>query len=139
MARIRIPAAVSGTSYTAGENLLLGHVLTFDSAGDAVRASAVFASGIWEAIAVATAAALSAASVGVATSGEDAQVLFALAPAAAANGSRVFLSNTPGLAQLTVPTGGGRVVMVLGLLQGADGISLTPNIKFQPQYMSRRP
>jgi hypothetical protein len=63
-------------------------------------------------------------------------VLFAAAPAAGLNGSPVYLSSTPGFASTSAPIGAGNVVYLLGILQGADGISTTPDILFQPSLIA---
>jgi hypothetical protein len=132
-------AAGGSLNFVAGEALSLGHILTFDAAGDVVKASAVYASSIWEVTSVATAAALATASVNVATAGMLVPILFGAAPAAGDNGKPCFLSTTAGQATLTPPGGSGNVVFSIGVIQGADGITSTPAVLFQPQYISRIP
>jgi uncharacterized protein (DUF2345 family) len=66
-------------------------------------------------------------------------VKFTSAPAAASNGLPVWLSATAGQASMTAPTGTGVVTVVLGLLQGADGITDTPEILWMPQIISQGP
>lgn len=63
-------------------------------------------------------------------------VSFSSAPLSSSNGSPVYLSTTPGVATLTAPSESGSVVFVIGILQGADGGSLTPNVIFQPQFVA---
>jgi len=61
---------------------------------------------------------------------------FAAAPAAISNGQPVYLSETLGLATITPPTTLGSVVFLLGILQGADGATIIPNILFQPNLIA---
>lgn len=129
----------SGVPLTAGENLSLGHLLTFDGSGDYVRASALFASNIWELAAVARTAATASNPVVGSVAGELIPILFGSAPAAAANGTLCFLSTTAGEATLTPPLGVGEVVFQVGVVQGADGVTVTPDVLFQPRYISRTP
>jgi len=62
---------------------------------------------------------------------------FASAPAGLYNGSPVYLSGTAGLATLIPPTITGSIIFFLGILQGADGISVVPEIIFQPRLVAR--
>jgi hypothetical protein len=124
---------------TLGETVVLGDLLTLDSAGDAVRAGATFSAGIWKLTAVARAGGLAAATIDVSLAGELVPVRFSSAPGAGANNSLVFLSTSPGEGTLTPPVSSGTVVYVVGLLQGADGVSLTPTVAFDPQFIIRRP
>lgn len=125
---------------TSGEALLLGDVLTVEATtGAMVKANATFSSGEWEVVAISLEAVGAAAAVNVAQSGTKVPILFGAAPPAASNGDRVFLSATSGEAALVPPAGGNRVIFVLGVLQGADGITATPDVFFRPHYISRRP
>jgi hypothetical protein len=65
--------------------------------------------------------------------GKLVSVLFSAAPLAASNGEPVFLSDTPGFGTLTPPTASGTVIFLVGILQGADGITTTPSVVFQPK------
>lgn len=132
-------AGLGGTTLVAGEALALGHILTTNASGEAIKASATFSSDIWRVFAVARAAAIAAASVLLATSGDQVPVLFASAPPASANRSVVFLSTVAGEGTLTPPFGSGEVVFVVGVLQGADGVTTTPSVFLQPQYIARTP
>lgn len=62
-------------------------------------------------------------------------ILFDVIPAAADNGSRVWLSTTDGKATLT-PPGNGWAQSFVGLLQGADGSTITPKVLFQPRLVA---
>lgn len=64
-----------------------------------------------------------------------APMLFAVAPLAADNGKRVYLSTTPGIATVT-PTGVGNALVLVGLLQGADGLTTTPDVLLQFQVVA---
>lgn len=129
----------AGQNYTAGENLLLGDLLSLNTSGEVIKADATFANSIWELMAVANSAVTASSAVGASTAGKLVPVLFGSAPAGSANGSIAFLSTTPGEATLTPPVGAGVVIFVIGVVQGADGITTTPTVQFQPQYISRRP
>lgn len=63
-------------------------------------------------------------------------VLFGAAPAGASNGSEVFLDSTAGQATLTAPSGSGEVVYAIGILQGANGVTATPNVLFIPRLVA---
>jgi len=131
------PGGGGGITLTAGENLSLGDLLSVDSSGEVVLADATFSSNVWELVYVALAAAASAASVDVASSGDLVPVRFSSAPAGATNGDPVFLSATPGEATLTPPSTSGNIVFIVGVMQGADGVTTTPDVAFQPQFISR--
>lgn len=51
------------------------------------------------------------------------------------NGSRVWLSTTAGTATLTPPSNGWAQSFV-GILQGADGVTQTPGVLFQPRLVA---
>lgn len=134
------PGGGGGTiTRTAGEALSLGDLLTIDDAGEVVRADSTFSVGEYEVVYIALAAAAASASVDVASSGDTVPVRFGAAPAASSNGDLVFLSATAGEATLSPPTTSGNVRFVVGLLQGADGVTTTPDVAIQPQYISRIP
>lgn len=64
---------------------------------------------------------------------------FGAAPGGASNGSVVFLDSTAGQASLTAPTGGNNVIVLVGLLVGADGVTTTPEVVFDVQRVAGRP
>lgn len=127
-------------TFTAADTIAIGDLVTFDSAGDIVRASSSFSGGAWRVVGVAATAATSSSPVDVFTNhGSLAGMTFGSAPAASANGSLVFLDSTLGRATLTPPTAGGNTRTLVGELQGADGIDVSPNVIFFPQFISRIP
>lgn len=117
-------------SVTAGEALAAGNVLAFDSAGDVILAdpSLALSPEKFEAKAIAKSAALLGASTNAYPgNGSIFPVLFSAAPPAASNGSRVYLSTTPGVATLSVPPDGNALVKI-GVLVGADNLTTTPGV-----------
>jgi hypothetical protein len=126
-------------TFTAGEALTIGSVVALDASGDAVKASSTFALDDWRAIGVATTNAAPAALVTVAQDGTLVPITFGAAPAASANGDYVFITTTAGIGTLTPPSISGEVIYVIGILQGADGITSTPPVLIKPQYVSRVP
>jgi len=132
----------AGVTLTAGEAIVAGDVLTIEAtSGDAILADSNTGTTLdGLAIGVAAFAAADTAPVKVYTvAGNLIPVSFSAAPAAASNGSPVFVSATPGRATLTAPTGSGNVVYLLGILQGADGADTSPLVLFQPQFIAVRP
>jgi hypothetical protein len=136
---IGIAGGVGGVVLVAAEALSLGHIVAIDAAGEVLRAAASFSGGNFYAVGSARQAVLAGSSVQVATSGDLGPVRFSVAPLASANGQRVFLSTTAGIGSLTPPLTAGNVVFTVGVLQGADGITIAPSVLIQPQYVSRRP
>jgi len=65
----------------------------------------------------------------------EANLRFASIPLANDNGKRIYLSTTSGSATLTPPTASGTIVVKLGTLTGADGLTATPTVLFRPQFM----
>jgi hypothetical protein len=63
-------------------------------------------------------------------------VRFSLPPSAVNNGDPVYLSTTSGLGTLTPPSSSNTVIFLIGVLQGANGISTTPNLVFQPSFVA---
>ena len=115
-------------TFTAGEALTIGSIVALDASGDAVKASSTFALDDWRAIGVATTNAAPAALVTVAQDGTLVPVEFGAAPAASANGDYVFITTTAGIGTLTPPSISGEVIYVIGILQGADGITSVPPV-----------
>ena len=125
--------------FVAGEGLALGGVVVLNTLGEVIRANSSIAGDNWRVAGVARAAALIGANVQVFTkAGASASTRFAVAPAAASNGQLVFLNSTSGLASITPPTASGNSIFVVGILQGADGVSLTPTVIFRPQFVALR-
>jgi hypothetical protein len=124
-------------SATAGEIIATGEPLRIDTTGtpgEILRAQATTIPAA-DAIGVAKAGVASGATVTVYTAG-NVPVLFAAAPAAASNGARVYLDpGTAGRATLTLPTGSGESVVLLGRLTGANGVTTTPTVLLSLTYL----
>ena len=131
--------ALEAKTFTAGEALTIGDLLTFDAAGDVVRANSSIAGALWEVIGVSAATVLSGVAVQVFTkSGTCPPVRFSVAPAGALNGTLVFLDSTSGLTTATPPTAVGNTLFTVGTLNGADGATTTPTLVFRPQFLVQR-
>lgn len=131
-------------SGVAGEAIAVGDVLRFDrsggvNAGRLLKAQALSASAgvAADVVGVAkTAAAGAGSSVEYYLAGSVATALD-VAPAAAANGSRLYLSAaTAGKATLTAPSGAGEAVVLVGFLVGGDGASTTPAAVLRPDIIA---
>ena len=137
-------ALTVSASGVAGEALSAGDVLRFDRSGTGtsgrlLKARAVSPTSGVEAD-VAGVAKTSAGGAGSAITyyliGEI-PVTMDAAPAASANGSRVYLSpSTAGRGTLTPPSGVGEAVTFLGFLTGADGASLSPACVLRPTLIA---
>lgn len=124
---------------TAGAAILLGDLLTFDSSGGIVPAVAVTSVGEWEVAGVAASAAGAGSPVQIFTiRGLLTPMRFGVVPGAGSNGTRVYLSTTAGVATLIPPTASSNTVMLVGLLVGANGVTLTPDVVFHPQLIAQR-
>lgn len=64
-------------------------------------------------------------------------VRFSSPPAGASNGQPVYLSTSSGRATLTPPTSFGSIIFLLGILQGADGLNVIPDVLFQPRFIAQ--
>lgn len=128
-----------GTPFNAGMNATLGDVLALDNTGSVIPAASSFVGSAWRCHGVSLQTILAGNPVQVATSGQVASVSFAAAPGAAQNGSPVFLSAVNGEGTLVPPVVAGSVRFIVGYLQGADGVTTTPQVLVQPQYISRTP
>lgn len=126
------PGSAGPIASVSAEAILIAELLSVETTtGKVQKAAASISGGKFHAIAVAdeTIGAADLA-INIITNGRHA-VRFASAPAAASNGSRVFLSMTAGLATLTAPAypaDTGNVVLPIGMLEGADGASVTPDV-----------
>lgn len=137
-----ITGSGSGITLTANATIAAGDVVTIEgTSGDAILADSNTGTTIdGLAIGIAATAATASNPVKVYTvPGSLVPVNFAAAPAAAQNGRPVYVSQTAGEGTLTAPTGSGNVVYVIGILQGADGVTTSPNVVYQPQFISLRP
>ena len=142
VATITIPGgSTQGTALvftaTAGENLAVGEPVRFDTTGtpgNALKAQATTLPTA-DAVGVVKTGVLSGATVTVYTMG-NVPVLFGAAPAASANGSRVYLDpSTAGRATITLPTGSGESVVLIGRLTGANGVTAAPTVLLSPTYL----
>jgi hypothetical protein len=129
------PPPVPTLTVTAGENLLAGHVVAYDSSNPSRAILADPDSTLSPSKYDAKGVALSSALAGTVTQiysipGQRVPVRFAVAPPASANGSRVYLSTSPGVASLTAPPAVNALVQV-GILVGANGASFTPDVVFE--------
>jgi len=125
--------------YTAGEALLLGDLIAIDTAGEARKADLTFANALYSPVGIAIEAASLSGTFAASLIGKRAAMRMDAVPNAADNGKLVYLSTTPGVGSLNVPSGSGRVVLVVGVLQGADGLTSTPEVVLSPQYITRYP
>jgi len=115
---------------TAGEAVVTGAPVRVETTGTPAEVLASQATTLPAAdtIGIVKTGVASGASVTVYTAGNVA-VKFGTAPAALANGSRVYLDpDTPGQATLTIPTASGDSVVLLGRLTGANGSNTTPTV-----------
>lgn len=128
-------------AFTAGATITVNDLVVLNALGRVIPASSSIAGGNWDVIGVAQASVVSGATVNVIVGdGQLAAMRFASAPAAAANGSRVFLSASSGFATLTPPSvGSGRVCFSVGVLQGADGASTSPDVAFRARHVAELP
>jgi len=141
-ATITIPGgSTEGTALTyvgtAGEALSTGAPVRFDTTGTAGEILNGQATTIptADAIGVVKTGVASGASVTVYTAGNVA-VKFGAAPGAGSNGARVYLDPaTAGQATLTLPTGSGESVVLLGRLTGGNGVTTTPTVLLSISYL----
>ena len=126
-------------TFTAGAALTIGDIVAINAVGEAIEATSTFTGDAWRAIGVATTNAAPAALVTVAQDGTLVAVTFSAPPAAASNGDYVFITTTPGIGTLTPPSTSGEVIYIIGILQGANGLSTAPLVLIKPQYISRIP
>jgi len=126
-------------SFTAAEALNAGDLISLNTSGQARKANSTYSQDRFRVVGVAIGSALLGGVVNTYLEGSLAPVRFGSAPAASSNGEYVFLNNVDGQATLTPPSAGGQVRFGVGVLQGADGISVTPDVVISPRYISRRP
>lgn len=122
-------------------NVGIGTLVSVNASGEAQLAasSLAFTPRRYNAIGVAKTAGLAGTAVAFYSDMVMvAPMLFAAPPLAASNGSRVYLSTTPGQATLT-PPGAGNGVYLVGILKGADGVTTTPNVLLQFQLVAEIP
>ena len=117
----------------AGENLSPGHLVRFDTSGtpgEVLKAQATTLPAA-DLMGVVKSIVLSGATATYYERG-TVPVIFGSAPAAASNGSRVYLdASTGGQATLIAPTASGTSVVFVGWLRGANGVTTTPNVQLK--------
>ena len=129
------PAPVSGLPVTTTDALLPGNIVAFDSLNPSrtvlADPSLLLVPSRYDAKGIAiTPAPAGTPTVIHAIPGQRVPVRFTGVPPALANGSRVYLSTIPGQATL-IPPGSGNAIVQVGILVGANGITLTPDVVFQ--------
>jgi hypothetical protein len=124
---------------TAGVSIAVGNILAINVSGEAVLASNALSSGNWEIAGVSLEAVTASNPVRIALPGQRVPILFSSAPAASANGTLAFLSGLAGEATLTPSFVSGTLLATLGVIQGADGASTTPDVIFNTQIISFTP
>ena len=142
MYRINTATGSGGSSSVlavADESLSVGSLLSVATDGAVLEASAIYTTDRWRLIAVSQQAVNTSEIVVLALSGSLTSVLMEAPPLSAQNGSLVFLSTTTGKGTLTPPMSSGNVIFQVGVLRGANGVTDTPQVFFQPQYISRVP
>lgn len=126
-------------SLIAGENLVEGSICRINLSGEIVKANAGTGNvNDSRVVGVSTATVLSGNSAEFNSFyGSLFPILFSAVPLASSNGSPVYLSNAvSGEATLIAPDSSGSVVFIIGILQGADGITNIPNVLFQPRFIA---
>lgn len=126
------------TTLVAGEAISVGDLVTMSAGGLALKARAGHAFGRYRVVGVALATVMPGAMLSILIDEEHVvPVRFAVAPGAGDNGSWVFLAATAGLATLTPPTGTGNHIIRVGILRGADGSTVTPQVFYRVEHVGR--
>ena len=129
------PAPVAGLVVTTTDALVAGNIVAYDNLVPSrtvlADPSLLLVPARFDAKGIAT----GVAPVGTPTTiysvpGQRVPVRFTVPPLAASNGSRVYLSTTPGQATLVAP-GGGNALVQVGILVGANGVTATPDVVFE--------
>lgn len=136
--------AVGGVSPTRAETsgaiITAFDLVAYDTMGQVVPAISTTASSIYDVVGVAQTSVLALQTVSVFTlEGLRLPMRFLVAPGAGTNGFPVFLDSSAGAATLTPPTSSGNTIFRVGILQGADGVTTTPDVLYRPRYVSQIP
>lgn len=124
----------------AGEDLTAGDVVALNGSGEAVKADATFSADLYRVIGLAKTTVSSGTNVSIESlHGVKAAARFVVAPGAGANGDYCYLSETPGQLQTAAPTAAGVAVVVVGVVQDADGVDTTPEIIVLPEFIEVNP
>jgi hypothetical protein len=135
----KVTNLTAASTLVLGEAVVAGDLLALNSSSEGRLAESNFSTDRWRLYAVALEPGVATATISVETiMGRVVPIRFGVAPGAGSNGSLVFLSTVPGEAALSPPTSGNAVYAV-GILAGANGITTTPDVLFQPRYISRIP
>jgi len=130
-------ASPTVTKFVAS-NVVAGDLIYVTSSGTLDLASAPTALNDWNVAGIIQNPALAGASTeAFVLFGLEVPMRFTVAPALSDNGRPVFLSTLPGQAALLPPTSSGNTVFRVGVLTGADGVTLTPSVLFQPQFIAQ--
>lgn len=126
-----------GVQAVAGETLTAGDLVVVNNASGTPKVYKANAgtSGKQYPIGVCLLGAVADAATAVGHTGLVPMV-FGSAPAAASNGSPVYLDSTSGQATLTAPTGSGVAQMIVGTLYGANGSDTTVRVKWDRQLIT---
>jgi hypothetical protein len=129
--------ALSSLSLTTDDNLSEGDLLIINSSGNVELGSATSTPGNEPRI---IGSSFSSYSIGNTSDinsipGRLIPVKFSSPPLASSNGGAVYLSTSPGLGTLTPPGASGTAIFVVGILQGADGVTSVPEVIFQPNLV----
>lgn len=128
------------TEYTTSVAVTPGDIVALNTSSLLVLADATFMFDSWRVIGVVLVGATVGNKAIVVTGfGATTEVKFVTAPSVSTNGTYCFLSTVPGKAVLIPPMGAGRVRFLIGTLGSADGITMSPGVLFQPEYLSRSP
>jgi hypothetical protein len=123
-----VSTGASGDQYvTAASTMSTGELIYFDSSGQADLADATAGAGFtYHARGVVVVGAVLGSTAKIRLQGIE-KVLFATAPAASDNGKPVFLSASSGQATLN-PPGSGHAITHIGILTGANGSTMLPEV-----------
>lgn len=133
-----ITGGVGGLSLITDSTLAEGSLVFINSSGKVETANATSAFGSEQRVVGSSSATYSPSNVAEINSvpGTLIPVKFSSAPLSGDNGRTVYLSSTTsGEGTLTAPSVSGTAVFVVGILQGADGLSTEPNVVFQPNLV----
>lgn len=124
--------------FISGEALSTGDLLTLNATGNVIRANSSIGAAHYEVVGVSTQTVGAGSPVQVVLrSGVTTNINFTAAPPAMMNGSFVFLSTTSGLASMSPPSPpNGNAFVKVGVLRGADGVTMSPAVVFRPEFVA---
>lgn len=136
------PSAGGGNNtiaLTAAASIDLGDAVALDTAGDVLPGTSTSAANAWNIVGISTANTTVGNTATIFVGNALVKVKFTAPPSAIANGKDVFLDSIAGEVTLTPPTTSGNVIVRVGILQGADGLTLTPDVVFRPEIIALIP